>query len=750
MRRIKGLLFFLLFFPLVFRISLMLLRFVEEIFSSPLCCALTPYALFLFPLGVEGEGLFLSPFLGRIFPEVKKLEILIALLPFLGAFFLFVLNISYVYFYASIRRKERYFLLLGFLYLFYLLSFFYFFFSPYKEHPVSSFTFFYSLILLLLAGILYVGVIFERSFSFSFFLLGASLVGILLWGHLPRNAEEERAYFLAIGYGYGVFSLGVFLYSLYALLRKKIDYKRFFLLLLLLSLYFPWNLAPFLVDKPFPYPFLFLFFIPAIFAFSTPVALFYGGFSVVYFPISSRWHTFLYGSFFLILYWIIGAPFLLRLGEDPERILYHSLALLFLFVVVDPLRLLFLFWMKKRIFLRQEFLTEKFQEVLLANYRKEEMVFFEIALQFLRESIGISWFRVLLSSEYSSFFSSSFCLFQEKRHPIFSEIRFLQRGRKLNFVFSFLSSHIAYLLQNYQAFAFFPFRKLPGGILFGYKEEGKPLFSEEVRFLRSFTTLLEDYIEREVLSGKKKQIASEKKALLEAGKIQKKILPPFYEEDGIGFYYYYRSYLPAGGDYLDFFLPKKRDIFVLLGDVSGHGLGSSYLAAVIRGILRGFLFVEKGELKRAFSLVNRFLLYYYRGGDFLTLFGIEILQRKKELEIRYINAGHPAGILWLKRSKVFLSLPSRNHLLGVMDKEFEEKKLYIHEPIRLFLFSDGAFEIFDEKGEFLGEEGLKRWIGESLFLSPKEQIQFLKKKFHSLDQKEDDISLLILDVSPIE
>ena len=64
--------------------------------------------------------------------------------------------------------------------------------------------------------------------------------------------------------------------------------------------------------------------------------------------------------------------------------------------------------------------------------------------------------------------------------------------------------------------------------------------------------------------------------------------------------------------------------------------------------------------------------------------------------------------------------------------------------------SDGAFEIFNEKGEILGEQKFLEWIEESAHLSSEGQKNLLMEhiKHYSYEQGMiDDISILIMDIN---
>ena len=103
-----------------------------------------------------------------------------------------------------------------------------------------------------------------------------------------------------------------------------------------------------------------------------------------------------------------------------------------------------------------------------------------------------------------------------------------------------------------------------------------------------------------------------------------------------------------------------------------------------------------------------------------------------------------------KKTCQFSKLEEHQRVLGVIQTDYAEATWISENSFRLFLYSDGAFEVFDTGGKMLGEQKLLEWISSTVDLPASEQLQFLKDKIiqsSSILEEMDDLSLVILDVN---
>jgi len=154
------------------------------------------------------------------------------------------------------------------------------------------------------------------------------------------------------------------------------------------------------------------------------------------------------------------------------------------------------------------------------------------------------------------------------------------------------------------------------------------------------------------------------------------------------------------GDYLDIFQTQPDSLFVFLGDVSGHGLGTGYLVSAIRSLVRSHL-ESKASLTETMDALNGFLANRYKGNEFITLFAMRLHLPSGRME--YINAAHPAPLLCRKDQRDFLTLKSSQRLLGILPEAYLSSFTTLMPEDRLFLYSDGVIEAFNPSEIPLGE-----------------------------------------------
>ena len=98
----------------------------------------------------------------------------------------------------------------------------------------------------------------------------------------------------------------------------------------------------------------------------------------------------------------------------------------------------------------------------------------------------------------------------------------------------------------------------------------------------------------------------------------------------------------TSGDYYDYITSADGALNVVVGDVSGHGLGPALEMVETRASLRTLL-SDHGELEPAFRRLNMILKDDLPEGMFVTLFTAKIDPRKRVLS--YAAAGHQAQML---------------------------------------------------------------------------------------------------------
>lgn len=159
----------------------------------------------------------------------------------------------------------------------------------------------------------------------------------------------------------------------------------------------------------------------------------------------------------------------------------------------------------------------------------------------------------------------------------------------------------------------------------------------------------------------------------------------------------------TGGDYFDFIETPQGHLLVVVGDVTGHGIGPAMLMADVRAYLRALVLSSSGFediLARA-----RHLLIEDLGDDhFITLLFAELDPSAGTW--KFINAGHPAGYVLSADGHIQAEMLPNTAALGI-DREEERLlpgQIVLAKGDLVLLLTDGILEARSKAGEEFGEE----------------------------------------------
>lgn len=166
----------------------------------------------------------------------------------------------------------------------------------------------------------------------------------------------------------------------------------------------------------------------------------------------------------------------------------------------------------------------------------------------------------------------------------------------------------------------------------------------------------------------------------------------------------------AGGDFYDWFALPDGRIAVVIGDVTGHGIGPALLAAECRAYARALL--QREPLPGAMRRLDEMLSPDLPDGRFVTLAAATI--DPGTFEVCLVSAGH--GPLTVRRRNgsvedAEVTLPP----LGVwrdigIDKDPEPARLDLAEGDGLVLLSDGVFEARGADGAQFGMDRVRAML----------------------------------------
>jgi len=171
----------------------------------------------------------------------------------------------------------------------------------------------------------------------------------------------------------------------------------------------------------------------------------------------------------------------------------------------------------------------------------------------------------------------------------------------------------------------------------------------------------------------------------------------------------YEAAEQASGDTYDCVeLPNGR-FAIMIGDVTGHGVGAALLTHAVQAALRSYLELID-DAATVITKVNQRLVESVETGNFMSLLLIILDPQKRTLE--YVNAGHP-GLVVCQKGGIRV-LEKTGMVLGVVgDQQYEASPtIDLEAGDFLFLHTDGVDEAMSPEREVFGIERLHQLIGE--------------------------------------
>jgi hypothetical protein len=162
----------------------------------------------------------------------------------------------------------------------------------------------------------------------------------------------------------------------------------------------------------------------------------------------------------------------------------------------------------------------------------------------------------------------------------------------------------------------------------------------------------------------------------------------------------------VGGDFFDVFAASRGKVGLLVGDVSGKGLGAALVMSLLHGAIRCSYWVESSAHESATEKLNAVLCQSTAKETFATLFWAYY----DEPLLHYINAGHLPPLL-LRASGRLERLTEGGPVLGVIpDAIYSQGVVQLEPGDLLVLYSDGVLEAADATEEEFGERRLEGMV----------------------------------------
>ena len=207
------------------------------------------------------------------------------------------------------------------------------------------------------------------------------------------------------------------------------------------------------------------------------------------------------------------------------------------------------------------------------------------------------------------------------------------------------------------------------------------------------------------------------------------------------------SLVPAravGGDIFDYFIRDEK-LFFCIGDVSGKGVPSAMVMAVVHSLFRMACSHENNPA-RVMQTINETSCEGNESNMFVTMFvGVLDLPTGR---LRYCNAGHDRPVIVGAEA-----LPAKANLpVGVFaDFVFEMQETVLTDGSTLFLYTDGLTEAKNRERQMFGVERVMDVLNGCADLKPAQLLEKMEREVHAFvedAEQSDDLTMLAIHYTP--
>ncbi|MZP28506.1 SpoIIE family protein phosphatase [Heliobacterium undosum] len=232
--------------------------------------------------------------------------------------------------------------------------------------------------------------------------------------------------------------------------------------------------------------------------------------------------------------------------------------------------------------------------------------------------------------------------------------------------------------------------------------------------------------------------------------VQQHLLPTGYPSmERLAFEVTYRPTIEIGGDFYDFITVNKDEVGVFVSDVSGHGVSAAMLTMVISTMMRSITqeTLAPGQVLDRLNLQFGKMVEGELTGTFVTAFSL--LVNEATGRVHYANAGHPSPLLLRGDSDEVEKLDTDGFPLGLFDTaEYESREVDILPGDKLVLYTDGIYDVVNERKECFGFSRFVALVKELRYLPAKKMAEAIMARISAFAQQmpqPDDICLVVIE-----
>lgn len=228
-----------------------------------------------------------------------------------------------------------------------------------------------------------------------------------------------------------------------------------------------------------------------------------------------------------------------------------------------------------------------------------------------------------------------------------------------------------------------------------------------------------------------------------ARRIQQHLLSPVPKNlPGLDLALRFSSRDEASGDTYDFIPMSENRLIVMIGDVTGHGVGAALLTHAAQSAMRSY-FELVDDLTEVAQRLNDRLLASVETGNFMSVLFLMIDAKKRTLH--YVNGGHPSLIL-VRQGEV-QEFEKTGMVMGVVgDQEYPVAgPIELRPGDSLFMRTDGVDETMNPEREMFGSERLLALLAGAGDISADEILSRVEKATaeHARGARQDDDMTMI-------
>lgn len=196
----------------------------------------------------------------------------------------------------------------------------------------------------------------------------------------------------------------------------------------------------------------------------------------------------------------------------------------------------------------------------------------------------------------------------------------------------------------------------------------------------------------------------------------------------------------TGGDFIEVFDDAGK-VTVVIGDVSGHGVGAGILMAMIKGALRVRLRQNVGP-DRILSELNELVLGLNRPGVFVTATALRV---HPDGRVECASAGHLPTLRLNPANPRGSEIANESLPLGVESEErFVLRECTLVQGETLALLTDGLTEVQDRSGRQIGMPLIRKALASRLHAPLPEIFATLASRCEAFGRQTDDQTLVLV------